>query len=73
MRSILLRTIFAFGIFLGMGMTATIMLPPQKARALPTYAQQTGKACGFCHHNPAGGGARNANGKKFEANGHKLK
>ena len=73
MRSILPRTILAFGISLGVGMTAATILPPQKAQALPTYAAQVGKPCGFCHVNPAGGGARNATGKKFEANGHKLK
>jgi len=42
------------------------------ASALPAYAQQTGKACGFCHQNPAGGGALKDAGKKFQANGHKL-
>ncbi len=42
------------------------------ANATPAYAQQTGKACGFCHANPAGGGALKDAGKKFQANGHKL-
>jgi mono/diheme cytochrome c family protein len=42
------------------------------ADALPAYAQQTGLACGRCHVNPAGGGPRNAFGKAFAANGHKL-
>jgi mono/diheme cytochrome c family protein len=45
---------------------------PKSAQALPAYAQQTGKACGACHQNPAGGGARNAFGEAFAANGHKL-
>ena len=40
--------------------------------ALPAYAAQTGKACGACHQNPAGGGPRNAFGEAFAANGHKL-
>ena len=44
----------------------------QPATALPAYAQQTGKACGFCHQNPAGGGALKSAGEKFKANGHKL-
>jgi hypothetical protein len=35
-------------------------------------AAQTGKACGACHQNPAGGGPRNAFGEAFAANGHKL-
>jgi len=42
------------------------------AAALPAYAAQTGKACGACHQNPAGGGPRNAIGEAFAANGHKL-
>lgn len=44
----------------------------QTANALPAYAQQTGKPCGFCHQNPAGGGALKPAGEKFKANGHKL-
>ena len=40
--------------------------------ATPAYAQQTGKACGQCHQNPAGGGALKTFGKKFQENGHKL-
>jgi hypothetical protein len=39
---------------------------------LPAYAASTGKACGACHVNPAGGGPRNAFGDAFAANGHKL-
>lgn len=42
------------------------------ASAMPAYAQQTGKPCGFCHQNPAGGGALKPAGEKFKANGHKL-
>jgi hypothetical protein len=45
---------------------------PRSASALPAYAQQTGLACGRCHVNPAGGGARNAFGKAFAANGHAV-
>jgi mono/diheme cytochrome c family protein len=45
---------------------------PKSAQALPAYSQQTGKACGACHQNSAGGGARNAYGDAFAANGHKL-
>ena len=41
--------------------------------ALPAYAQKEGKACGYCHVNPAGGGERNAMGKKYEAGGHSFK
>ena len=42
------------------------------ASAMPAYAQQTGKPCGFCHQNPAGGGALKPAGEKFKANDHKL-
>ena len=45
---------------------------PKSADALPAYAAATGKACGACHQNPAGGGPRNAFGEAFAANGHKL-
>jgi mono/diheme cytochrome c family protein len=45
---------------------------PKSATALPAYAASTGKACGACHTNPAGGGPRNAFGDAFAANGHKL-
>lgn len=44
----------------------------QTANATPAYAQQTGKPCGFCHANPAGGGKLKPAGEKFKANGHKL-
>lgn len=42
------------------------------ASASAQFAASTGKACGFCHVNPAGGGALKAAGKKFKANGNKL-
>ncbi|MGD0023358.1 MAG: hypothetical protein ABSC37_01855 [Xanthobacteraceae bacterium] len=48
------------------------LLAPGPAQALPAYAAQTGFPCGKCHVNPAGGGERNAFGKAFAANGHKL-
>ena len=50
-----------------------LVVAPRHASALPAYAQKEGKACGYCHANPAGGGERNANGKKYEANGHSFK
>jgi hypothetical protein len=40
--------------------------------ATTAYAQQTGKACGYCHVNPAGGGKLKAAGTKFQKNGHKM-
>lgn len=48
----------------------TVVFAPKKAEANPTYAAQTGKACTFCHTAPPN---LNATGKKFQANGHKLK
>lgn len=51
---------------------ALSMTVSRPANALPAYAQQTGKPCGFCHENPAGGGKLKAAGEKFKANGHKL-
>jgi hypothetical protein len=50
----------------------TLTVAPRHAQALPAYAAKEGKACGFCHVNPAGGGARNAAGKRYEANGHSF-
>jgi hypothetical protein len=50
----------------------TMTMSSAPAVALPTYAQQTGKACGFCHSNPAGSGKLTASGEKFKAKGHKL-
>jgi mono/diheme cytochrome c family protein len=56
---------FAFG-------GALTIAVPKPAAALPAYAAATGKPCVTCHQNPAGGGARNAFGEAFAANGHKL-
>jgi glucose uptake protein GlcU len=52
----------------GLAMTATV----QTAKATPQFAQQTGKACGYCHVNAAGGGKLKAAGEKFKKNGNKL-
>lgn len=52
---------------------ASLVVAPRHAAALPAYAQKEGKPCGFCHVNPAGGGDRNATGKKYEAGGHSFK
>ena len=50
-----------------------LVAAPQHAQATPAYAAKEGKPCGYCHVNKAGGGPRNAMGKKYEANGHKFK
>jgi len=42
------------------------------ANATAQFAQQTGKSCGQCHQNPAGGGKLKPFGEKFKANGNKL-
>jgi hypothetical protein len=60
----------AFAVLAAGGMLT--IAAPKSATALPTYAAQTGKPCGTCHQNPAGGGPRNAFGQAFAANGHKL-
>ena len=44
----------------------------QPANAKPEFAAQTGKPCGQCHQNPAGGGALKPFGEKFKENGFKL-
>ena len=48
------------------------VISSQPASAKPEFAAQTGKPCGFCHQNPAGGGALKPAGEKFKANGFKL-
>jgi hypothetical protein len=53
--------------------STAIVVAPRQAAALPAYAAKEGKACGYCHVNPAGGGERNAAGKKYEAGGHSFK
>jgi hypothetical protein len=63
-------TTLAIGIFVA---SVSSVVVPRQATALPAYAAKEGKACGYCHKNPAGGGERNANGKKYEANGHSFK
>lgn len=51
---------------------AVVLTGSQKVQAMPAYAQQTGKACGYCHVSAGGGGALKPAGKKFQAKGHKL-
>lgn len=45
---------------------AAVSVAPRTAAALPAYAQQTGKACGACHTNAAGGGALTKAGQDFK-------
>jgi hypothetical protein len=51
---------------------ATVLVTVSRpASATPQFATQTGKACGACHQNPAGGGALKPAGQKFKDNGNK--
>ena len=71
-RLVALRMIVGVGTLALIGAAGAI-LTPGPANAKPAYAAQTHLACGKCHVNPAGGGALKSFGKKFQANGHKLK
>jgi cytochrome c553 len=51
---------------------ALTIVAPRSADAKPEFAASTGKACGACHANPAGGGALKPYGQAFKANGFKL-
>ena len=58
----------AAGLIAGL-LSVTVSRP---ANANPGFAASSGKPCGFCHQNPAGGGALKPAGEKFKANGNKL-
>ena len=49
------------------GVTICLFLP-KAAEARPEFATELGKACSFCHIDPAGGGPRNRVGEIFEEN-----
>ncbi len=49
------------------GVTMCLFLP-KVAEARPEFATELGKACSFCHIDPAGGGPRNRVGEIFEEN-----
>ena len=49
---------------------ATVVFPevavvPQRAQATPAYARETGRPCGSCHVNRAGGGRLTEAGVEF--------
>lgn len=46
---------------------AMIIVAPRSVQATPQFSSQTGKACGACHTNPAGGGKLTAAGEAFKA------
>ena len=56
----------------GLFFAAALVVAPRSAEAKPEYAAKEGKACGYCHKNPAGG-ERNVKGKQYEAKGHTFK
>jgi hypothetical protein len=43
-----------------------ITFAPRTAEAKPEFTGQTGKACGVCHQNPAGGGKLKPAGEQFK-------
>lgn len=45
---------------------AAVTLSPSQAQATAAYAKETGKPCGACHVNPAGGGKLTAAGLAFQ-------
>jgi len=51
--------------------TASLIVS-RPAEATPKFATETGKACGQCHENAAGGGKLTPLGEAFKANGNKL-
>jgi len=58
----------------GVGLLLVVMvagISSRPAEATPAFAGQTGKACGYCHVNAAGGGKLTAQGQKFKARGNK--
>jgi len=64
MRSLLLLGFLALALLLG--------TDPGPADAKPPFARREGRACGYCHINPRGGGARNARGLEYARNEFKF-
>jgi hypothetical protein len=71
--TIAVRAKIIVAVVTGLFFAAALVVAPRSAEAKPEYAAKEGKACGFCHKNPAGGGERNAKGKQYEAKGHTFK
>jgi hypothetical protein len=67
------RAMIFAAVVTGLFFAAALVVATRSAEAKPEYAAKEGKACGYCHKNPAGGGERNAKGKQYEANGHTFK
>ena len=45
---------------------ALTIAAPRSADAKPEFAAKTGKPCGSCHKNPAGGGELTGAGEKYK-------
>ncbi len=45
---------------------------PEPVVARPEFARREGRACGYCHINPRGGGARNSRGLQYARNEFKF-
>jgi hypothetical protein len=45
---------------------AMTIAAPRSASAKPEFAAATGKPCGACHANPAGGGKLTSAGEKYK-------
>jgi mono/diheme cytochrome c family protein len=67
------RLLFAFAMasaVLGAALVSLVLVQP--AGATVQFATETGKSCGDCHTNAAGGGPLTPLGQKFKDNGNKL-
>jgi mono/diheme cytochrome c family protein len=67
------RLLFAFAMaaaVLGAALVSLVLVQP--AAATVQFATETGKSCGDCHTNAAGGGPLTPFGQKFKENGNKL-
>jgi tetratricopeptide (TPR) repeat protein len=51
---------------------ATLLASESRVDARPEFARREGRACGYCHINPRGGGARNARGIEYARNEFKF-
>ena len=59
-------------VWLAAVLAGSLLALTRTAEATPAFAQQTGKACAFCHAMPPTSTNLNGAGKKFKANGNKL-
>lgn len=57
------------GFALSLVTLVALVSTPVTAHATPAFAKKEAKSCGYCHVNPAGGGARNYRGLYYKAHG----